>query len=102
MNKLEKTIFETKEIPIMVQFTAPWCPSCKLLKPIIENIKNLYQEKIKVIIVDLDEDEENLSKYFGIRALPTIILLKNSEEKQRLNGKITEKLLITEIDNLLL
>lgn len=72
---------EIKKGIVIVDFYAVWCGPCKMMHPIMEQLKDLYSD-IKIIKVNVDNHEE-LSRKYGIMSIPTIILFKN--------GTIVEK-----------
>ena len=65
------------ESPVLVDFWASWCGPCKMLAPTIAQIAEEYSGKIKVGKVNVDE-EETLSREYGIVSIPTVILFKNA------------------------
>ena len=61
---------------VLVDLYATWCTPCKALAPVLEELADKYEDKIKVIKVNVDE-EESIAAKFGIVSIPTIIFLKN-------------------------
>ncbi|WP_027084723.1 thioredoxin family protein [Cohnella panacarvi] len=69
----------------MVDFSATWCPPCKVLKPIIQELDESYGDMLSVLMVDTDESPE-LAGEFGVMSNPTVILFHNGEPVEKLVG----------------
>lgn len=87
--ELTKEIFENEVInsdkPVLVDFWASWCGPCKMVAPVIESLAEEYEDKLKVGKVNVDEQGE-LAMQYKIVSIPTVILFKDGEPKEKLIG----------------
>ena len=87
--------FETEVIaasmstPVLVDFWAPWCAPCKTLGPILEKLEVAYEGRFKLVKIDSDQ-EQQLAGAFGIRSIPTCILLINGQPVYGFQGALPE------------
>ncbi|WP_296023311.1 MULTISPECIES: thioredoxin [unclassified Treponema] len=82
------------ESPVLVDFWASWCGPCKMLAPTIAQIAEEYSGKIKVGKVNVDE-EETLSREYGIVSIPTVILFKNGKPEKTSIGLVPKETLVS-------
>ena len=88
------------DIPVMIDFWAPWCGPCHMVSPIVESLADKYEGKIKVGKVNLDEYPAVASEY-GIRSIPAIFIFNNGEVAERAVGVQPEDTLSAMIDRVL-
>ena len=95
----QATVLENT-LPVIVDFWAAWCPPCKILGPIIEEISDDYDGKVIVCKVDVDKNQSLAQKY-NIRSIPTVLFIKGGEIKDQVAGALPKDQLIPKIDALL-
>ena len=66
------------DVPVLVDFYADWCMPCKMFGPILESVAEDYEDKLKVVKINIDDSPELAQKYF-IMSIPTIKLFKGEE-----------------------
>lgn len=99
--ELTDASFETEvlksDVPVLVDFWAPWCGPCKMISPIVEEIAGEYAGKIKVAKVNTDDNQQIATKY-GIMSIPTLMIFKGGEVSERIIGAQSKKYITEKID----
>ena len=76
---------ETESGLVLVDFWAPWCGPCKMIAPVLEDLDSEIGDKVKIVKVDVDENQESAGK-FGVMSIPTLIVLKDGELVDKVVG----------------
>jgi len=95
----DQTIHNTN-VPVLVDFWAPWCGPCKMIAPIIKEIADEYKDKAKICKLNTDDARDSAME-FGISAIPTLILFKDGQVQKKWVGLTSKKNLAAAIDELL-
>ncbi|MCC7245063.1 MAG: thioredoxin [Saprospiraceae bacterium] len=77
-----------RDEPVLVDFFAEWCGPCKVMKPILNSVKDEMGEGVHIFKIDVDKNEA-ISAQFGIRSIPTLILFKKGEPVWRQSGVVS-------------
>jgi thioredoxin 1 len=86
------------EKPVLIDFFATWCGPCKALAPILKEVKDSLGDRISIIKIDVDKNQEIASKY-QVRGVPTMILFKKGQQLWRQSGVLSKEEIIKTINN---
>lgn len=84
--------------PVLVDFFAEWCGPCKMMSPILEDVKNRVGENANIIKIDVDKNQQAATAY-QVRGVPTLILFKNGKPLWRQSGVVSANELEKLINN---
>ena len=86
----------TSEIPVLVDFYAEWCGPCKMLAPILKQVKDELGDRIKIVKIDVDKNQP-LAAQYQVRGVPTMLLFKNGKQVWRQSGVLQKEQLLQTI-----
>ena len=98
-DNFEQEVLRSPE-PVIVDFWAPWCMPCKMIAPIVEEVKEYYNGKCKVVKLNIDDAMEVATK-FGVMNIPTVIFFKDGREVTRVVGVASKDTIIEKIEEML-
>lgn len=80
----------------LLDFYADWCGPCKVMEPLLEEIKQEMGEKIQIKKIDVDQDN-NIASQYGVMSIPTFVVLKDGQEVDRAIGSQPKEALLSKI-----
>lgn len=95
MSKFSEII--QSETPVLIDFFADWCGPCKMLAPILKDVKDELGDGVKIIKIDVDKNQALAAKY-QVRGVPTLLLFKDGQQKWRQSGVLQKHELVSIIN----
>ncbi|MGB3208268.1 MAG: thioredoxin [Crinalium sp.] len=93
-------LLSSSEVPVLVDFYATWCGPCQMMSPIVEQVNSHLKQQLQVVKIDTDKYPQLASQH-RIHALPTLVLFKNGQPVERIEGVVPAADLIQRLKTLI-
>jgi len=102
VSEVEDAAFEQEvlqsDIPVLVDFWAPWCEPCKSMSPLIDEVAEDFKGKVRIVKVNVDSNKKYAAQY-KVRGIPNFILFSGGEIKEQLVGVVSKQDLVKAIES---
>ncbi|HMQ06285.1 MAG TPA: thioredoxin [Saprospiraceae bacterium] len=100
---MTKTSFQdiiNSDIPVLIDFYADWCGPCRMVTPILNEIKNELGEQVKIVKIDVDRNQA-IAQKLDVRSIPTLMIYQHGELKWRVAGVQSKSVIVNQLQSLM-
>ena len=97
---MRDVIEASREVPVLVDFWAPWCGPCRAIAPLIDELAGEYAGRLKVVKINVDDNPETPARY-GVRGIPNLLIIKSGQVKEQIVGAVPKSHLVRAVDSAL-
>ena len=95
-NNFQAEVLES-EVPVLVDFWAPWCGPCRMVAPVVEEIAQEHADALKVVKLNIDENQQTAME-FNVMSIPTLIVFRNGQPAKTVVGAYPKRKLVAELE----
>ncbi|MEW1724048.1 thioredoxin [Streptomyces sp. NPDC093109] len=96
----EDQVLRAGELPVLVEFTADWCPPCRQIAPVLSAVAEEQRDRIRIVQLDVDSNPETTTRY-GVLSMPTLMVFRAGEPVKSMVGARAKRTLLRELEDVL-